>query len=62
MIYLAAAERDKGLESIRRASQLYLLNEDYHQWLRAIYLQMGEKASASQEEQWIEEIQRGGGG
>ena len=59
MIYLISGEREKGLEEIKKASQLYPLNEDYHQWLRTIYLQMDEKALASQEEQWIERIQRG---
>jgi hypothetical protein len=58
MIYLASGERDKGLEAIRKASQLYPLNEYYHQWLRAIYLQMGEKNLAYQEDRWIEEIQK----
>jgi len=61
MIYLLAEQREKGLEEIKKASQLYPLNEDYHQWLRRIYLQMGEKALVSQEEQWIEGIQRGEG-
>jgi tetratricopeptide (TPR) repeat protein len=58
MIYLATEEREKGLEEIKKASQLYPLNEDYHQWLRAIYLQMGKKDLVSQEEQWIDKIQR----
>jgi Flp pilus assembly protein TadD len=59
MIYLASGEEEKGLEEIKKASQLFPLNEDYHQWLRAIYLQMGDKNLASQEEQWIEQIQKG---
>jgi Tfp pilus assembly protein PilF len=59
MIYLISGERDKGVEEIKKASQLYPFNEDYHQLLKTIYLQMGEKALASQEEQWIERIQRG---
>jgi hypothetical protein len=59
MIYLASGEEEKGLEEIKKASRLYPFNEDYHQWLRAIYLQMGDKNLASQEEQWIERIQRG---
>jgi tetratricopeptide (TPR) repeat protein len=59
MIYLVAGDREEGLKEIKKASQLYPLNEDYHQWLRAIYLEMGEKDLASQEEQWIEWIQRG---
>ena len=59
MIYLISGEREKGAEEIKKASQLYPLNEDYHQWLRSIYLKMGEKALASQEERWIERIQRG---
>jgi tetratricopeptide (TPR) repeat protein len=59
MIYLISGEEGKGLEEIKKASQLFPLNEDYHQWLRAIYLQMGDKNLASQEEQWIERIQRG---
>ena len=62
MIYLASGERGKGLEEIKKASQLYPFNEDYHQGLRTIYLQMGEKDLAFQEEQWIEQIQRGRGG
>jgi putative inorganic carbon (hco3(-)) transporter len=62
MIYLVSREREKGVEELKKASRLYPLNEDYHQWLRAVYLQMGEKDLASQEEQWIERIQRGGGG
>ncbi len=61
MIYWHAGERDKGLETIKKASQLYPLNEDYHQWLRKIYLQMDEKALVSQEEKCIEKIQRGEG-
>jgi len=61
MIYLLSEERRKGLEEIKKASQLYPLNEDYHQWLRRIYLQMGEEGLVSQEEQWIERIQRGEG-
>ena len=61
MIYLLAEERRKGLEEIKKASQLYPLNEDYHQWLRAIYLQMGKKELVSQEEEWIEGIQKGEG-
>ena len=56
------SERGKGLEEIKQASQLYPFNEDYHQGLRTIYLQMGEKDLAFQEEQWIEQIQRGTGG
>jgi hypothetical protein len=59
MIYLISGEQEKGLEEIKMASQLFPLHEDYHQWLRAIYLQMGEQDLASQEEQWIEQIQRG---
>jgi len=59
MIYLVSGEGVKGLEEIKKASQLYPLNEDYHQWLRTIYLQMGDKDLVSQEEQWIERIQRG---
>ena len=59
MIYLVSGEQEKGLAEIKKASQLFPLNEDYHQWLRAIYLQMGEKNLASQEEQWIERIQKG---
>jgi O-antigen ligase len=59
MIYLISGEEGKGLEEIKKASRLYPFNEDYHQWLRAIYLQMGEKNLASQEEQWIERIQKG---
>lgn len=59
MIYLISGEEEKGLEEIKKASQLFPLNEDYHQWLRAIYIQMGDKNLASQEEQWIEKLQRG---
>jgi len=59
MIYLISGEREKGVEEIKKASQLYPLNEEYHQLLRSLYLQMGAKALASQEEQWIERIQRG---
>ena len=59
MIYLVSGEREKGLKEIKKASQLYPLNEEYHQWLWAIYLEMGKKDLASQEEQWIERIQRG---
>jgi tetratricopeptide (TPR) repeat protein len=62
MIYLAAGEGKKGLEGIKMASQLYPLNEDYHQWLRTIYLQMGKKDLVSQEERWIDKIQGGKGG
>jgi tetratricopeptide (TPR) repeat protein len=58
MIYLISGEEEKGLEEIKKASQLFPLNEDYHQWLRAIYLQVGDKNLASQEEQWIEKIQK----
>ena len=58
MIYLLAGKEAKGLEEIKKASQLYPLNEDYHQWLRFVYLQMGKKDLVSQEEQWIERIQR----
>ncbi|MCJ7545950.1 MAG: O-antigen ligase family protein [Deltaproteobacteria bacterium] len=61
MIYLVSGEKEKGLEQIKQASRFYPLHEDYHQWLRAIYLQMGEKDLVSQEEQWIERIQRGEG-
>jgi tetratricopeptide (TPR) repeat protein len=61
MIYLIVEEREKGLEEIKKASQRYPLNEDYHQWLRAIYLQMGKKELVSQEEEWIEGIQKGEG-
>jgi hypothetical protein len=60
MIYLVMGERDKGLRAIRKASQLYPLNEDYHQWLRGIYIQMKEKDLVAYEEQWIERIQSGG--
>lgn len=60
MIYLVMGERDKGLKAIRKASQLYPLNEDYHQWLRGIYIQMKEKDLVAYEEQWIERIQSGG--
>jgi hypothetical protein len=60
MIYLVSGEEGKGLEEIKKASQLFPLDEDYHQWLRAIYLQMGDKNLASQEEEWIERIQKGG--
>jgi hypothetical protein len=59
MIYFLSGEEQKGLTEIRKASQLFPLNEDYHQWLRSIYLEMGDKNLASQEEQWIERIQRG---
>jgi hypothetical protein len=59
MIYLLSGERGKGLEEIKKASQLFPLHEDYHQLLRAIYLRMGEEEMVSQEEQWIERIQRG---
>jgi hypothetical protein len=59
MIYLDAGEGEKGLEEIKKASQLYPVNEDYHQWLRFVYLRMGKKDLASQEEQWIEKIQKG---
>ena len=59
MIYLLSGEQKRGLEEIKKASQLFPLNEAYHQWLRSIYLEMGEQALASQEEQWIERIQRG---
>jgi hypothetical protein len=62
MLYLAAGEEGKGLEMIKKASRLYPLNEEYHQWLRSIYLQMGAKALASQEEEWIDRIQKGEGG
>jgi tetratricopeptide (TPR) repeat protein len=61
MIYLAAGEREKGLTEVKKASQLYPLNKDYHQCLRAIYLQRGERDLASEEEQWIERIERGEG-
>jgi len=59
MIYLISEEGNKGVKEIKKASQLYPLHEDYHQWLRNIYLQMGEKALASREDEWIERIQRG---
>ena len=59
MIYLISGEEKKGLAEIKKASQLFPLNEDYHQWLRSIYLEMGDKTLASQEERWIERIQRG---
>jgi hypothetical protein len=59
MIYLVSGKRGKGLDSIKKASQLYPFHEDYHQWLRTIYLQMGEENLASQEEQWIERIRSG---
>lgn len=59
MIYLISGEEKKGLAEIKKASQLFPLHEDYHKLLRAIYLQMGEEEMVSQEEQWIERIQRG---
>jgi hypothetical protein len=61
MIYWVAREKDKALDEIKKASQLYPLNEDYHQWLRFIYLQLGKKDLASQEERWIDKIQGGKG-
>lgn len=58
MIYWGVTkEKDKALEEIKEASLLYPLNEDYHQWLRFVYLQMGKKDLASQEERWIDKIQ-----
>jgi tetratricopeptide (TPR) repeat protein len=58
MIYFLSGAWDKGLEEIKKASHLYPLDEDYHQWLRGLYLKIGKKALASQEEQWIETIRR----
>lgn len=59
MMYLISGEESKGVEEIKRASQLYPLNEKYHQFLMTIYLQRGEAELASEEEEWIEKIQRG---